>query len=295
MIPWHWFKHTNTWLALGALLVGGCSYCLAQRYLAQQAQSVRSQLAQALATRDVVVASAELPAGARLASAALARRAVPERYLASDALTPAMVGGALGLRLLRPLQAGEVLSRSALELPGESTLANLVEPGERALTIPVDESNAAAGLLAPGDYIDLLLVLRDDAEGGAGATRVHPLLQAVQVLATGRSTRPRSRDAGAEADTSYATITLRLSPRDAGRVLLAQKVGELSVSVRPTGEAQALAQSMALAPIGRESLLAPAGSRALPRAARVAPVEFIIGGVGGTQASVGRARAGARS
>jgi pilus assembly protein CpaB len=293
MIPRHWFRQANVWLVLAALLVAASSYWLAQRYVRQQAQVARTEVTQAWATRDVVVASAELPAGLRLAPASLARRAVPERYLASDALTPATAGGAVGLRLLRPLRAGEVLSSSALEHPGERTLANLVEPGERALTIPVDEPNAAAGLLAPGDYIDLLLVLRD--EGDAATTpRVLPLLQAVQVLATGRATRPRAGDAGPEVEASYATITLRLHPDEAQRVLLAQKLGELSVAVRPAGESQPLA----LAAIGREALFPARPAHAARRAGRPGGVEFIIGGMGasgGVQAVATRARAGARS
>jgi pilus assembly protein CpaB len=186
-----------------------------------------------------------------------------------------------------------VLSRSALDTPGASTLAALVEPGERALTIPVDESSGAAGLLAPGDYIDLLVVLRDDGIGGdvARAPRVQPLLQAVQVLATGRATRARGGDAAAEPDASYATITLRLHPVDAQRVLLAQKIGELSVAVRPSGETQ----SQALPPMGRESLWPVPLGVPVHQGARPAPVEFIIGGTGGGTLVVARATPGQHS
>jgi pilus assembly protein CpaB len=292
MLSSQFFRQANVWLAAAALLIAGGSYWLANRYLMQQAQATRAQLTQAWATRDVIVASAELPAGSRVVATSLARRAVPERYLASDALVPATAGAAVGLRLLRPLRAGEVLSRSALELPGETTLANLVEPGERALTIPVDESNAAAGLLAPGDYVDLLLVLHDAGNAGsADEPRVQPLLQAVQVLATGRVTRAHAGEAAPGADAGYATITLRLHPEEAQRVLLAQKLGELSVAVRPAGETG----PVALAPMGRAALFQATAAHAAARAARPAPVEFIIGGVGAAPVAAARTRGGARS
>jgi pilus assembly protein CpaB len=209
---------------------------------------------------------------------------------------------AIGQRLTRPLRAGEVVLRSAIESPEAGTLAGLVEPGERALTIPVDEASGAAGLLSPGDFVDLMVVLRDESATGTALARVHPLLQAVQVLATGHALRARGSHGAAPGagpgglpadDGNYATITLRLHPDEAQRVLLAQKLGELSVSLRPAGESQLVA----LAPLGRENLFpgSPSSAPQAHRAPRPAAVEYIIGGTGGTSASPGRGTSGGRS
>jgi pilus assembly protein CpaB len=289
MIPWHWLRRANFWLFVGALAVASASYWFAGRYLSRQADLVRTQASAAWATRDVVVAAADLPAGTRLIASSLASRAVPERYLASDAFTPSVVAPAIGQRLTRTLRAGEVVSRSAVESPEAGTLAGLVEAGERALTIPVDESSGAAGLLAPGDLVDLMVVLRDEGASGAAA-RVHPLLQAVQVLATGRALHAHG---GRADDGNYATITLRLHPDEAQRVLLAQKLGELSVSLRAAGESQLVA----LPALGRENLFpAPAATSApAHRAPRPAAVEYIIGGSGAGQGAGARAGSGGRS
>jgi pilus assembly protein CpaB len=301
MIPWHWLRKANFWLIVGALCVASASYWFAGRYLSRQADAVRAQANAAWATREVVVAATDLPAGVRLAAASLASRAVPERYLSSDVLLPAAVGAAIGQRLTRPLRAGEALQRSAVESPEAGTLSGLVEPGERALTIPVDEANGAAGLLAPGDLVDLMVVLREEGATGTAA-RVHPLLQAVQVLATGRALRAHgSHGAGPGAGTgglppddgNYATITLRLHPDEAQRVLLAQKLGELSVSLRPMGESRLVA----LAALGRENLFpgSPAMATRGLRAPRPAVVEYIIGGTAGGQGAPARTASGGRS
>jgi pilus assembly protein CpaB len=299
MIPWQWLRRANFWLFMGAVGVASASYWFAGRYLSRQADVVRAQASAAWATRDVVVAATDLPAGARLVATSLASRAVPERYLASDAFTPAVVAPAIGQRLTRNLRAGEVVSRSAVESPEAGTLAGLVEAGERALTIPVDEASGAAGLLAPGDLVDLMVVLRDEGASGSAA-RVHPLLQAVQVLATGRALHARGGRGGSAGPGSlqaeagdYATITLRLHPDEAQRVLLAQKLGELSVSLRPTGESQLVA----LSSLGRENLFPGAAAPRAPshRAPRPAAVEYIIGGSGGGQGAGARASSGGRS
>jgi len=291
---WHWLRHPQFWYLVAALLIATLSYQLAQHYLGLQAQAVRAQASVGFRTRDAVVVASDMGAGDRLPEAALAARSVPERFLASDAVLPEEAASVLGQRLLRPLKAGEVLTRSSLEAPAAASIASLVEPGERALTITVDESGAAAGLLAPGDAIDLLLVLRDEGDASAGAAgnspRVLPLLEAVPVIATGHAMRRRSAgEAAAEPEASYGTITLRMRPEQAERVLLAQKLGELSVAVRPPGE-PATATQPSLAPMGREAVL----GRALhaPPRARLAVVEFIVGGTGGGAASARRVAGG---
>jgi len=294
---WHWLRNSQPWLLGAAALVAAGSYQLAHRYLDGQAQAVRAQAAAGYRSRDAVVAASDLATGMRLPESALAARSVPERFLASDAVFPEEAGAVVGQRLLRPLRAGEVLTRSSIEPPTAASIASLVEPGERALTITVDEASGVAGLLAPGDAIDLLLVLREAVEAGDAAAgtsgnspRVLPLLEAVPVIATGHAMRRRQAgEGGAEIESMYGTITLRMRPEQAERVLLAQKLGDLSVAVRPPGESPA----SALVPMGREAVLGrPARAAAH---ARTAAVEFIVGGPGGGVASGGRRTAGGRT
>ena len=294
---WHWLRNSQLWFLGAALLIAAVSYQLAHRYLNGQAQSVRAQAADGYRSREAVVAAGDLAAGSRLPESALAARTVPERFLASDAVLPNEAGSVVGQRLLRPVRAGEVLTHSSLEAPSAASIASLVEPGERALTITVDEANGAAGLLAPGDAIDLLLVLREEGDAVSGlpgsSPRVLPLLEAVPVIATGHAMRRRAAgDGGAEIESMYGTITLRMRPEQAERVLLAQKLGELSVAVRPPGETTAAA----LVPMGREAVLGRL-ARSAART-RTSAVEFIVGGPGGTGGggtAAGRRAAGGRT
>ncbi|MFM2289492.1 MAG: hypothetical protein RL684_2635 [Pseudomonadota bacterium] len=276
---WQWLRNSQLWFLVAALMVGAGAYLLAQRYLSGQAQSVRAQAAVGYRSRDAVVVASALAAGERLPASALAARSVPERFLASDAVLPDEAGGVVGLRLLRALLPGEVLTHSSIEPPAAASIASLVGPGERALTITVDEASGAAGLLAPGDSIDLLLVRRDEGrdegEAPAASPRVLPLLESVPVIATGRAMRRRlAGEGGPELESMYGTITLRVRPEQAERLLLAQKLGELSVAVRPQGE-PALP---ALVPMGREAILGRPAHEGARRA--VVAVEFIVGGTG---------------
>jgi len=248
---------------------------------------VRARLAGQYAARDVLVAAHNLPAGSIIDASMLARRDVPMRFLASDALGAEAVSGAVGRRLARELRSGETVTASSLVLDADLPLSALVKPGLRALTIPVDESSAAAGMLSPGDRVDLLLVTRGD-DAASGAPAVRPLLQAVTVVATGQQLRRKRGGTGVDPGgdesqqlaATYSTVTLHVRAEDAERILLAQRLGELAVLLRPESDTE----PTALRRMDAATLLeTPAHNQA--RSA-VSPVEFIVGGAGGGHVTV---------
>jgi pilus assembly protein CpaB len=279
-----WLMNRTLWLAAAAIVIGACAYTLAHHYLKGQEEAVRERVGAHYATREALVAARELPAGSVLEPSMLARRAVPRRFLASDAVPAGSAADVLGRTLARPLSAGETVSLSALESQGAAALSTLIEPGLRALTIPVDDSSTAAGLLSPGDVVDLLLVTRGD-DAGRGVPAVRPLLQAVRVVATGQRLQ-RHRPAGQagqageehEAAEQYQTVTLHVGAEDAERILLAQRLGELAVLLRREGDVE----PASLPSMEPDALL----GRNLTRRTAPGPdrVEFIVGG--GTPARV---------
>ena len=283
-----WLHNRNVWLAAAALAMGACAYLLAQRYLRGQESAVQQRLIGQFANRDVLVAQSNLPAGTALEARMLAQRAVPERFLASDAFGAVAAAAVLGRKLNRTLQSGETVTASALAPVASPALSSLVEPGLRALTIPVDESSSAAGLMSPGDLIDLLFIRHAD-EDSSRPPMVRPLLQAVRVVATGQQMQRRAAVADSSAgmgeagvpsvESSYSTVTLHVHPEDAERILLAQRLGELALILRPSGdtESASLPAVDAATLFGARETTAQAQRQARPG---VANIEFIIGGVG---------------
>ena len=118
------------------------------------------------ATRSVLVASRDLPAGHLLVADDLESRALP------DATVPAgVVDDPSGETLATPVRRGEPLTD--VRLSGEALLASY--PHLRALPVRIPDAGAVA-LLEPGDLIDLFAT--DPQEGG---TRM--LLTGAPVLA----------------------------------------------------------------------------------------------------------------
>ena len=133
---------------------------------------------------DVIVASADLPAGSTLTEQDLAVAAIPADFVPPGAVTnPA---DALGRMIASGIAMGEPLTRSRLMTTGPRA--------DGLHTVPVRLADAeAATLLSPGSVIDLVL-----ASGDTGARIVAEGVQVVTVprISTSAGLGRDSRTAG---------------------------------------------------------------------------------------------------
>jgi pilus assembly protein CpaB len=237
----------NTMLLGGAVALGVLCFFGADYYLRSYLSSAESRLAGAYTTRKVMVASVEIPAGGTLSSDNLATRSIPQRYLASTALGPDDLDMVEGQKIMVALKPGDPVDRGALERSDSASLSTTVAKGERAITFPVDEISSISGMLVPGDIIDLMytgtVIKTVRAPEGSPtptttkeAAQVRLILQAVAVMATGKTTQKRVvRTEGGgqhEVDMDFTTVTLKVSPTQAQQVLIAQKLGALTAVLR---------------------------------------------------------------
>jgi pilus assembly protein CpaB len=96
--------------------------------------------------------------------------AVPETYLVEGKRSVDDVAGAV---VRRSLAAGEPVVDGSVVRPGDrGFLAAVLEPGMRAVSVAVDEAAANAGLIFPGDRVDLVMsqtIGEEVAQSGASA------------------------------------------------------------------------------------------------------------------------------
>ncbi len=213
-------------MPLALVVLGGIAWWGASRYLALERDAL---LGQRPASRDVLVAARTLASGDVLDADSVALRSLPADGLASGTLMGDDFPAVTGQRLSGGLQAGEPIQRWHLQPPLElASLASRLAPGRRALTIPVDELNASAGLLRAGDRIDLYASLERE-----GRRLTAPVLLGLRVLATGRQLES---EASADGSASFGTITLDVSPEQALRIHTARLSGQLMAMLRPSGD-----------------------------------------------------------
>lgn len=114
-------------------------------------------------------------------------------------------------------------------------MAVMLQPGMRALAVPVSVDNTAGGFILPGDHVDILVTHQTQRTGGAGGTidSVQPVLRNIRVLAIDQAV---STDKDKQSVIG-ATATLEVSPEDGQAVTLAKASGTLSLMLRSYADA----------------------------------------------------------
>jgi pilus assembly protein CpaB len=126
---------------------------------------------------------------------------------------------------------GEPILEGKLLAPGQiADPIRSIPPDMRLVTIAVDAEKSAAGLLGPGDRVDVQLFVRKDERAGIEATRSKVILQNIRVFAVDQTVQ-RSPD-GSEERTIAKTVSLMLSPEQASKLSLAEQIGEISLIPR---------------------------------------------------------------
>jgi pilus assembly protein CpaB len=130
--------------------------------------------------------------------------------------------------------SGEPVRREKLFKGANSGfLSAIVTPGYRAVAINFEGSGAttAGNFILPNDRVDLIRIYRDDeaAKSGSGDAFIsETLVSNVRVLAIGQN----AQDKGGQPFMNGSTATLELDPRQAEIVILAQRIGQLSLVLR---------------------------------------------------------------
>jgi len=251
----------------GALGAGSAAAYFANDYIDRTVQQRRAEIDAQYATAQVVVANADLRPGMFLAGETVAIREVPRAFLHSDAILSTDWSGVSGRVLSHALRSGEPVLLSHLAQDVSAGFSSQLAAGMRALTFPVDDESSIAGMLAPGDRIDVFFTTTSNNE-----SVTLPLLANIPVIATGVRTQTNAgylegrRDAGA-----YSTVTVSVSPENAAKIAHAQDSGRITVTLRqPKDDAP-----IQVARITKSTLLNGQRSAKLTPRPRV---EIILGG-----------------
>ncbi len=262
-------------LALALGLAAAAGVFMYVNAIQQQAQvSARTAAQQATAAASsrtrVVVAKISLAAGTALSPDNVELREIP-----AEAIQPNVaiaLNDVTGKALTVPVAAGEqILSHrlGSLDQPEIKKFADTVPAGKRAMSVTFTEVSSAGGLIAPGDYVDVIGVFNKST---MGKDQSMILLQDVLVLAVAQNTSadqlPRQGSATgtqpvAPAQTNLPlptrggstvaipqptpasfpfapaqtrTVTLAVDPEAAERLALAEDYGHLRYIVRPGSE-----------------------------------------------------------
>ncbi len=240
---------THILLILAAAMLLGAGALLAHALIRPPAGVAAAPVVSEIATRGVLVARIDLPAGHFLQASDFDWREQPVTMLrpqlyVQGADEPGHLAGSV---LMRSLRVGETIQRTDLVSPRErGFLAAVLPPGKRSASVAVDEVTGSAGLIFPGDRVDVILTHTvAEAEEPGRRTLGQAILQDIRVLAVdqamngpanpsaaGSAGRPSEPQGNARGRAVARTVTLEIAPREAEKLAVAVSLGRLSLALR---------------------------------------------------------------
>ncbi|AWV00437.1 Flp pilus assembly protein CpaB [Burkholderia sp. JP2-270] len=199
----------------------------------------------AMQSVPVVVATRPLPAG----------QPIPADALKVQQSTAAPQGAfADPLPLVGRVPAADIPAQAPVVASALSAgLAEQIEPGERAVAIKVDETNAVGNRVRPGNYVDVFVNLKRDgvgaAMGGMSAaeianTQARLLMSKIRVLSFGDATTERDSSNGSVVGMRTAVLAVPTAQVDA--LTLAEQSGRLVLALRNPRDDDVATQTVAV-------------------------------------------------
>ena len=169
----------------------------------------------------VVVAALDIPFGTKIEQAHIKVVDWPSGNTPKGAFAdPVLLEGRIAKQGFLP---GEViLEERVVEHLGGSTLASIVEPNKRAVTVLVNYVVPVAGFLLPGNRVDILTTRQ---QGKRALTET--ILQDVKVLAV-----DQTASTDKDRPVVVRAVTLELSPAEAELLVKATSEGSLQLTLR---------------------------------------------------------------
>ncbi len=138
----------------------------------------------------------------------------------------------LGSVVRRAIAEGQPIVPGAIVKPGDrGFLAAILEPGKRAMSINITASTSGAGLIIPGDHVDVILTHRFSVEVEGGKKKNHraseTILRNIRTLAIDQKINSNQTE-----PELGRTATLEVTPRQAEVLALASDLGTVSLSLR---------------------------------------------------------------
>jgi pilus assembly protein CpaB len=226
-------------VVLALILVGGTVF-FAKSWLANQRAQVVESAPSAPAPKkltEVLVARNDLPAGTFIAEGQLRWQPWPDENLAEGYRvrrdkSKGNEEELYGAVVRRGIAAGEPITSGRIVRAGDrGFLAAVLRPGYRAIAVSVDAASGIAGLVFPGDRVDIILTHvilepkkdKDRIEHRASET----VLTNVRVLALDQKVDDQNGE-----PRLAKTATLEVTPKQAEILVVARELGSLTLSLR---------------------------------------------------------------
>jgi pilus assembly protein CpaB len=215
------FKKRGLLLLMLSIAIAGAAAWVANNYVTTRLEAAVSGDG---AKVTVVAAAMRIPYGTKLESRHVKTMDVPENVLPPGAIRDFKeVDGKV---VKGEILAGEILLMDRVAGGGDgSTLAALVAPNMRAVTVRVNDVIGVAGFLLPGNHVDVLGTRIENNMNRRAITET--IIYMVKVLAVDQTAATDKNE-----PVVVRAVTLELAPKDAEVLVKWEEEGTLQLALR---------------------------------------------------------------
>lgn len=201
-----------------------------------------AEVAPAVPLSQVLVSSSDMPIGYRISPDDLVWQDWPEELLTDNFFqaetSPDAKSELAGSIVRTPIYSGEpVLAQKIVNRGENGILAAVINEGMRGVAVEISVETAAGGFILPNDRVDVILTYEVEVtENGTVVERpaTQTVLQNVRVLAIDQTIS----EVEGESVVLGTTATLELTPRHSEILMLATRMGDISLTLRGVADAQ---------------------------------------------------------
>ncbi len=263
-------------IMLALVLALGAGFLVFRSMEAPRPQNV---VVQKLPTVGLVVATAEIPKGTKIIAEQLKLVDFLEASAPVDTFRSAE--DLVGQRVISSVRAGELVTTAVLA-DEKNSISYKVTPGMRAVSLRGNDVLGMAGLIWPGNRVDVLVSIEDGSRDENRTYTTKTILENIRVLATGSELRPGGDGAMTLPVDVY---TLELLPEQVEVLSLAASRGQVHFALRNPEDADAILTKGADVPEMLSALLPPEAEKKPVRNRVVSQRFSVVEVISGTERS----------
>jgi pilus assembly protein CpaB len=191
---------------------------------------------------QILIAASDMPMGHRISPDDLSWQEWPEAHVNETyfqaEVSPDAITELSGAVVRTGLFSGEpILAQKIVRTGDAGFMAAVLKEGMRAVAVEISVETAAGGFILPNDRVDVVLSYSVDVNEGdmvVDRPATKTVLQNVRVLAIDQT----FTEYGEESVVVGTTATLELKPAHAEVLMLATRMGDLSLTLRGIADAQ---------------------------------------------------------
>lgn len=194
------------------------------------------------AMASYLVAAQALPAGTLVRDGDFRGKPVLASQMPSNVIpdTPDTRLSLRGALVRQYIDIGAVVAPGDILRPRDrGFVAAVLGNGYRAVSVGVDQVSGVAGLIWPGDHVDLMLTQPAAGQNDAHEMTTETVLTDVRVIAIDQDMVQST--SGSAAGKLVRTVTLEVTPNQAQVVAVASAIGKLSLDICPAVGTQPVA------------------------------------------------------